>query len=355
MLELAASLLPVLRAGEPVAVVTVTGVHRSAPRGPGSAMAVLRDGTVIGSISGGCVEGDAVLLATETLLTGRAQSASLGFDDATAHAAGLACGGRVDVIVHRIDPGDEAARTALADAADDRSTRVGIVTTGADAGRILPDAGSARDRDSHMLEAAYGADDVFVVVHEPRPRLVVAGAGEHAIALARVASAAGFTVAVVDVWDRLVTRERFPTADALVVDLPAVHLERLVGDNPASAAVCVLSHDERVDVPALAEALRLRVGFVGAMGARGTVAHRAALLADAGVDAADIARIHSPLGLDLGGSAPEATAVSVLAEIVAARHGGSGLPLRETRGPLHAARAAACTPLLPSPSGVTSA
>jgi len=151
-----------------------------------------------------------------------------------------------------------------------------------------------------------------------------------------VAAAAGFAVTVCDVWETLVTRERFPAAVELIVGLPHEHLARLdasvVDDR---TAVCVLTHDERLDVPALAAALALPVGFVGAMGARGTVAHRTALLREAGVTDADIARVRSPLGLDLGGASPDETAISVLAEIVAARHGGSGLALSARSGPLH--------------------
>ncbi len=335
MLELAAALLPALDAGEPVAVVTVTGVARSAPRGPGAAMAVRTDGSVVGSISGGCVEGDAVLLATAVIATGRAATASFGFSDDAAHAAGLACGGSVDVVVHRIDPDDAVARRAWGTPAD-RTARVGIVLNGPAAGRLIdPDELASSAAETGMLSQAYDGGDVFVVVRPPQPRLVVVGAGEHAMALCRIAAAAGFSVAVCDVWERLVTAERFPAADRLVVGTAADVLDDLLGPEPADAAVCVLSHDERVDVPALAAAVRAGAGFVGAMGARGTVAHRRALLAAAGLTAAELDGIRTPLGLDLGGSSPEATALSVLAEITAARHGGSGLPLRTLSGPLH--------------------
>jgi xanthine dehydrogenase accessory factor len=342
MLELAAALLPVLRAGEPVAVVTVTRVARSAPRGPGAAMAVLRDGSVIGSISGGCVEGDAVLLATQVLATGRAVTASLGFSDDAAHAAGLACGGSVDVIVHRIDPTDAVAAAALEIPAD-RTARIGITLGSGSAGRLLGDGDLPHTaQTTGIIRSSRDEADVFLVVRDPRPRLVIVGTGEHAIALARVASAAGFAVSVCDVWERLATPERFPTAERLVVGMPHEHLADLVGEAPGSATLCVLSHDARVDVPALAEALRLGVGFVGAMGARGTVRHRATLLAENGLPAEEIARIHAPLGLDLGGSSPEETAIAVLAEIVASRHRGSGRPLRELSGPLHADSSQSC-------------
>lgn len=318
MLELADQLLPELRAGRAAAVVTVARVARSAPRGAGAAMAVLRDGRVIGSISGGCVEGDAVLLASGVLARGGAVTATLGFSDDAAHAAGLACGGSVEVVVHRVDPDDREAVAALESAAAGHRTRIGIVVSGPDAGR-----------------ATAPGPDVLVIAHEPRPRLVVVGAGEHAMALARVASAAGFSVAVCDVWERLVTPERFPGAHRLVVGDPVDALPALIGDDAASAAVCVLTHDERVDVPTLAAALRLGPGFVGAMGARGTVARRRELLAEAGLDREAIDRLRSPLGLDLGGSSPEDTAIAVLAEIVAARRGGTARSLRDTDGPIH--------------------
>ena len=334
MLEIASALLAVLRGGEPVAVVTVVRVTRSAPRGVGTAMALTRGGDVIGSISGGCVEGDAILLATDVLATGRARTADLGFSDDAAHAAGLACGGSVAVVVHRIEPTDAAAIAALVSAADDEPTAVGLVSSGPHAGRIVELAGADALDDTRMLENAYDGCDVLAVVHRPRPALVIVGAGDHAMALSRVGSAAGFAVTVCDVWERLVTAERFPTADHRVVGLPSDELRELVSD-PARAAVCVLTHDERVDVPAIAAALRLGVGFVGAMGARSTVAHRARLLRESGVADSEIARLHSPLGLDLGGASPAETAVAVLAEIVAARHGAPGSSLRDGDGPLH--------------------
>jgi xanthine dehydrogenase accessory factor len=142
---------------------------------------------------------------------------------------------------------------------------------------------------------------------------------------------------VCDVWAVMATPERFPEAREVVVALPHEYLASI---DPATldarTAICVLTHDERLDVPAIATALRLPVGFVGAMGARTTVAHRERLLREAGIADVSLARLHSPLGLDLGGSSPDETAVSVLAEIVASRHGGSGLPLGEGEGPLHA-------------------
>ncbi|WES63720.1 XdhC family protein [Microbacter sp. GSS18] len=351
MLELARDLLPLVRAGTPVATVIVTHVARSAPRGAGAAMAVTSDAAVIGSISGGCVESDAVSLALRAIATGGGHTARFGFTDADAHAAGLACGGQVDVLARALDAGDPLVMRALEDAAADRPAVLALVATGPRAGAALDpaalragmDAPGRADldralalRESIALPAAHDGADVLVISHAPRPRLIILGAGEHAAALCRVGAAAGFAVTVCDAWDALVTRERFPEADRLVVGMPHEHLATLADDElDARTAVCVLTHDERLDIPALRQALSMPVGFVGAMGARRTVAHRSELLRSAGVDDVDLARLHSPLGLDLAGSSPDETALSVLAEIVSSRHGGTGLPLRERTGPLH--------------------
>lgn len=340
MLELARDLLPVLRRGESVAVVTVTRVARSAPRGVGASMAVTRDGAVIGSISGGCVEGESVALALAVLASGEARTAKFGFSDDAAHAVGLACGGSVEVLAYRLAPTDAAAMAALEAAAADRALtltvdaggRVDLVT--AEPGLATPLGQCVAYRESRLLP---GPPPILVLSAAPRPRLIVLGAGEHAAALTRVAAAAGWRVSVCDVWPLLATAERFPDADEVVAALPDEYLASLDPSTlDARAAVCVLTHDERVDVPAIAKALALPVGFVGAMGARSTVAHRLRMLRERGLDDVTLARLHSPLGLDLGGASPEETALSVLAEIVASRHGGSGAPLRERTGPLHA-------------------
>lgn len=348
MLELAADLLPRLRAGEPVAVVTVSRVARSAPRGLGASMAVTADGSVIGSISGGCVEGEAVALALAVLATGEPRAAHFGFSDEQAYAAGLACGGAVEVLSYRLDPGDHAAVHSLELASADIPVTVGIPLAGPQQGAILrAGVGQPAAIDEGLSSAAVLAEsavfagpdgDVLALSRAPRPRLIILGAGDHAAALSRLGAASGFAVTVCDPWGLLLTRERFPGA-TLVEDIPHAFLDALAADpgsTDARTAICVLTHDERLDVPAIHTALGMDVGFVGAMGARATVERRAEMLRAAGVSPADLARLHSPLGLDLGGRSPGETALSVLAEIVAARFGGTGGPLRDSRGPLHA-------------------
>ncbi|MFT4306739.1 MAG: XdhC family protein, partial [Microbacterium sp.] len=340
MLDLAADLLPLLHAGETVAIVTVARVARSAPRGAGAAMAVTRTARVIGAISGGCVESEAVSLALAALARSRGSVSRLGFSDERAFAAGLACGGSIDAVISVVGPGDEVALAALERAASGRAAAVGIRLSGPGTGEIVdpavvPGAAAVLARGETTTVSA-GASEVLLVCAAPPPRLILLGAGEHAAALCRVGAAAGFAVTVCDVWELLTTRERFPDAERLVTGIPHEYLRTQDADDlDARTAICVLTHDVRLDVPAIAAALRMPVGFVGAMGARSTVARRVELLREAGVSDDELAALHSPLGLDLGGSSPEHTALAVLAEIVATAHGGSGRPLRDGRGLLH--------------------
>ena len=349
MLDVAHELLLHLRSGEPLAVVTVTRVIRSAPRGVGASLAVAPDSRVIGSVSGGCIDGDALLLGLGAL-DGRVRVAAFGFgatndpDDLDAKPAGLACAGGVDVIAYRLDPNDDALLATLEDADAGRAAVLGVITTGVEAGRLVH-----RDELSRLVEfdpdpetggrlhvGVADGEDLLVLAQAARPRLLILGAGEHAGALCRLAAATGYAVTVCDPWPLLVTEDRFPEADRLVVAIPHEYLAELdPGDIDARTAVLVLTHDERLDVPAIHAALRLPIGFVGAMGARSTVARRAELLRAAGADDALIAKLHSPVGLDLGGRGAEDTALSVLAEIAAVRRGGSGRPLRERNGPVH--------------------
>ena len=325
MLDLAADLMPRLRAGERIAVVTVTRVSRSAPRGVGASMAVTVAGEVIGSISGGCVEEDAVMLALRALSTNSGLTAHFGFTDADAHAAGLACGGAIDVVAYPLSIDDAVAIEALEAALRDEPVAVGLAIADGSVplGRIVPFTVDRHD------------DSILTLSYAPRPRLVILGASDYAAALCRAAAVAGFAVTVCDGWGLLVTPERFPHADELVVQLPHEYLRSTAARLDPRTAICVLTHDERHDVPALREALRLPVAFVGALGARRTVARRAQLLRDQGITDDELARLHSPLGLDIGAETPDETAISILAEIIAARRQGTGTPLRELTSPIH--------------------
>ena len=182
---------------------------------------------------------------------------------------------------------------------------------------------------------------VFVESFAPPPRMLVFGAVDFTAALVKVAKVLGYRVTVCDAREVFATRSRFPQADEVVVDWPDRLLGRVGGSLTARDAVCVLTHDAKFDVPALVAALATDVGYVGAMGSRRTHADRVARLGEAGVDAAGLARIRAPIGLDIGARTPEETAVSICAEIISQRTGrGAALPLTSTDGPIHKEAAA---------------
>lgn len=184
-------------------------------------------------------------------------------------------------------------------------------------------------------EAGQDTVAVFVESFGPAPRMLVFGAMDFTAALVRVAKVLGYRVTVCDPRPVFATEVRFPEADEVVVRWPHELLEELEGDLGSSDAVCVLTHDARFDVPALQVALRSSVGYVGALGSRRTHARRRQLLADAGVEEADLERVRAPIGLDLGARSPEETAVAICAEIIATRTGRSAGPLSQSDGPIH--------------------
>jgi xanthine dehydrogenase accessory factor len=337
MLEIAARLLARLDAGATLAVATVVGVEGSAPRALGTSMAW--DGQqVVGSLAGGCVEGAVLDVADRVLDDGCTRTVELGVGDPDGLVAGLACGGRVRLHLARLAPGDPAT-AALRAAAAGRAVGVALVLDGA--------AGPVRDRLGRAVAArvATGSPglveiscdgvrvEVFVDVVAAPARFVVVGATEEAAALAAAAGALGYAVTVVDPRPTFATAARFPGADVRVA-WPPTYLAAAGLDE--RSVVCLLSHDDRFDAETLAVALRSPAGYVGAMGSRATHARRTAALRALAVDDPTVARLHSPIGLDLGASTPAETAVAILAEVVAARTGRSGTSLRSLTGPLHA-------------------
>ena len=357
-------------AGERFALATVTSTSRSAPRPAGAALALHPDGRIVGSVSGGCVEGAVVEVATEVLRTGAPQRCRYGITDADAMAVGLTCGGTIEVLVRAVGEapplGDlRALVTADAPAAlatvvehADRPDLVGAaVVVGPDgtSGDLAGDDGDRTGLDAAVVRAARaaiaagatgvrrlgGAGEelgldvgVLVEVFTPRPRMIVVGAADHADAVVRIGRFLGFHVTVCDPRARFATEARFPDADLVVADWPHRVIEG--ADLDARAAICVLTHDPKVDVPALRAALTGSAGYVGAMGSRRTHADRVERLRATGLDAAALERLRSPIGLDLGGRTPEETAVAVAAELLQLRSGATGLPLRDLDGPLHA-------------------
>jgi xanthine dehydrogenase accessory factor len=357
--------------GEPVGVGTVVGTWRSAPRQPGALMLVGPGGDVVGSVSGGCVEGAVYELAGEVLATGTPQLQRYGVSDDDAFEVGLACGGILDVFVERVDrEGFPELGQVAADIEAGRPVAVATLVAHPDPGRVgarlvvRPDSasqgtlGSQRadevvTEDVRGLLAAgrsegltYGPDGerrgegmrVFVSSHAPRPRMIVFGAIDFASALARMGAFLGFRVTVCDARPVFATRTRFPDADEVVVMWPHKYLaaERDAGRIDDRTVLAVLTHDPKFDVPVLEVALRLpQVAYVGAMGSRRTHDDRLRRLREAGLDEAELARLSSPIGLDLGSRTPEETAVSIAAEMVQLQWGGSGQRLGDVDGPLH--------------------
>jgi xanthine dehydrogenase accessory factor len=344
-------------AGIDVALATVVSTRRSAPRPPGAKMAVSRTGDISGAVSGGCVEGAVVTVADQVLSGETPQLLDFGIADEEAWEVGLPCGGEITVWVSRFDG---APQRAFAEAAR-RDERAALVTclagehagtamlVHADGGRMgtlgdpaLDDeaAGVAEElmwTGASELRTA-GDQQLFVDVTAPAPRLVVIGAVDWAVSLCEVARAAGWRPYVIDPRARFARPERFPAAEQVVAAWPAEAIEQIGGIDRATA-IAALTHDPKLDDAALLLALRSDASYIGAMGSRvAQEARRERLLAE-GVSDADLGRISAPIGLDLGAHSAGETAVSIMGEIVALRHGRTGGRLAHARGRIHAAAA----------------
>ncbi|MFC9843249.1 XdhC family protein [Streptomyces sp. NPDC060223] len=442
MLDLADELKRWAEEGRDFAVATVVSVGGSAPRGPGAALAVDGEGTVIGSVSGGCVEGAVYELCVQALQDGHPVLERFGYSDEDAFAVGLTCGGVIDVLVTPVRagaPDGKMLAAALSAAARREAVAVARVVRGPaellggallvhadgshdgrlggsvglreggastsyeggastsyeggastsyeggastsyhggpegpydggpegsydggpegsyDGGLGGPPTGDdglpAVDRTAlaearAMLDSGRtgtveisedgsscpGGVTLFVETRVPPPRMIVFGAVDFAAALVRAGRFLGYHVTVCDARPVFATRLRFPEADEIVVDWPHRYLRSTRTDG--RTVLCVLTHDAKFDIPLLETALRLPVAFVGAMGSRRTHQDRDRRLREVGLTDAELARLRSPIGLDLGARTPEETALSIAAEIVAARRGGTGVPLTGSGMPIH--------------------
>jgi xanthine dehydrogenase accessory factor len=364
MLELAAPIGRRLADGHALAVATVVNVVGSAPRAAGATMFVDDAGTVVGSVSGGCVEG-AVVEACEGVLVGGAPTVvRFGISDDEAMRIGLSCGGDIDVLVRRVRPGRAGAdySSALDRAGSGCAAAVATVVSGPEpliglglgelTDELLASVGAAElsveriaaERDARLAVGRSGtlefpcADtqvDIFFDVAVAPARMIIFGAVDFSAALADAAKLLGYRVTVCDARALFATPERFPSADEVVVEWPDSYLERTEIDS--RTVLAVLTHDAKFDIPLLRLALELPVAFVGAMGSRRTHERRVAALREEGVTDEALGRLHSPFGLDLGASSPQETAVSMLAEVIASRTGRAGDPLRAVSGPIHRA------------------
>ena len=327
-------------------------------------MAVDVGGEAVGSVSGGCVEGALYDLAGQVLADQAAVLETYGISDDEAFAVGLTCGGVLDVLVQPVGPRERPVLGGLLDrvAADEPVALATVVAGPARLGAVLAvtptdtvgtlgteglDVAVSADARGMLAQGTTGTrhygprgerrvDDVavFVQAFAPPPRMLVFGATDFAGAVARAGAFLGYRVTVCDARPVFATARRFPEAHEVVCAWPHRYLSGTAVDE--RTVICVLTHDPKFDVPLLEVALRSPAAYVGAMGSRRTHDDRLAKLRVTGVPETALSRLRSPIGLDLGARTPEETAVSIAAEIVRERWGGSGRPLGETSGAIHA-------------------
>jgi xanthine dehydrogenase accessory factor len=349
--------------GARFAVATVVQTWKSAPRQPGAAMAVSEHGDVLGSVSGGCVEGAVYELAREVLESGAARLETYGVSDGDAIEVGLTCGGIIDIFVQpmgaqrypelgdvleAIDQGKPVAVASIIAGATEVGAHLivwpdrtdgSLGATGLDVAVIEQAQGMLRHGTTGVIRLGANGEQrmeevsVFVQSFAPPPRMLVFGAIDFAVAVARIGKFLGYHVTVCDARPVFATAKRFPDVDELVVKWPHKYLEEI--DVDEHTVICVLTHDPKFDVPLLERALQTPAGYIGAMGSRRTHEDRLQRLRDIGVTDAALKRLSSPIGLDLGARTPEETAVAIAAEIVALQWGGSGRRLAELDLAIH--------------------
>ncbi len=318
MRDVLAELIEWSAAGEDIALATVVETWGSSPRPLGSKMAVTRSGKMAGSVSNGCIEGAVFEEAQKVLKSGQPKIAAFGVADDVAFEVGLACGGHIEVFVEALGPVQRQLIDKLR--ADEPATmRTNLVS-----GEAELIAGSPRGS-----ELAHRDGDWFVEPFRRPAHLIIVGAIHIAIPLHRLAKVMGYRVTVVDARAKFATKERFPEADELVVAWPDEALAKMTLDG--SAYVVILTHDPKFDLPALRSVLGKEVGYIGAIGSRKTNANRFDALRSEGYTEEQLGKVHGPIGLDLGSRGAEETALGILAEITAARFGGSGSSMRQVK------------------------
>ena len=327
--------------GERIAIATVIQTWGSAPRPAGSAMALTAGGKIAGSVSGGCVEVAVVESGLRSLSTGRPERLRFGVSDETAWGVGLACGGTIELFVEPLrDQTLDAIRTAIREG---RTAAIATIVAGTEGtlGRrlVVSDDGSVTGDLADGFDAAVVAEarealgqglprrleptserpaEIFIDVLRLPPRLVVVGAVHIAIPLVAFAKTLGYRTVVIDPREAFGNAERFPNVDRIVSAWPDRALQEIGVD--AASAVVVLTHDPKLDDPAVATALRSPAFYVGALGSRRTQEKRRQRLLEAGLDEKTLSRLHAPIGLPIGGRSPEEIALSIMAQIVATRN-----------------------------------
>jgi xanthine dehydrogenase accessory factor len=327
--------------GKPFGRGVVTSVWGSAPRPEGSSMLASSDGTIAGSVSGGCVESATALEIEAAIRQGTPKLVTFGVSDERAWEVGLACGGTIKVFVEpRVNPqvlqaaggrGGEVVASIIAgeglgesarlmeNGEFDGKLRVRLPTDtlrGAALAALGREASASKD-----FESEEGPVTIFFEVFPKQPRLIIFGAGQIAVALVPLAKALGYQTIVADGRKTFLDAERFPGADELILAWPEEAFERIGLDS--TCYICLLSHDPKFDEPALRIALRSAATYVGAIGSKKTQAARRERLREIGLTEEQIGRLHGPIGLDLGGRQPAETALAILAEMTAVRYGGT--------------------------------
>lgn len=354
---------PWFNSGEPFALATVTRTWSSAPYPVGAAMAVSQSGEVIGSVSGGCVEGAIHETALEVLKTGQPQSVTYGVSDENAFAVGLTCGGTIELFIRIVDQENfphfqviygaikEQKPIAIATLIDGSGALgahiifdneniygtlnvAGLDHSAVEDGRDLLSQGKTRTvtlgaSGEPMVEEV----SIFIESYAPAPKMILFGAIGFAAAVARIGKFLGYHVTVCDARALFATKKRFPEADEVVVEWPHRYLPTVEIDE--RTVICVLTHDPKFDVPVLEIALRTNAGYVGAMGSRRTHEDRLHRLREIGMTESELARLRSPIGLDIGSRTPEEIAVSIAAEIISDLTGANRQPLSEGKNSIH--------------------
>ena len=305
-------------AGEEVALATVVETWGSSPRPLGSKMAVTRSGKMAGSVSNGCIEGAVFEEAQKVLKSGEPKIAAFGVADDVAFEVGLACGGHIEVFVQPLDAVQKKL-IGMLEKDVSATLRTNLVTGESQLVEGTPPGSELARRDG----------DWFIEPFRRPAHLVIVGAIHIAIPLHRLAKVMGYRVTVIDARAKFATRERFPEADELLVAWPDEGLDKLTLDR--ATYVVILTHDPKFDLPALRAVLKRDVGYIGAIGSRKTNQNRFDKLRQEGFTEVEIARVHGPIGLDLGSRGAEETALGILAQITAERFGGSGSSMKEAK------------------------
>jgi len=351
------------KSGEPFALATVTRTWSSVPRPVGSAMAISESGEVVGSVSGGCVEGEVFEVGRELLRSGHSKRVTYGVSDENAYAVGLTCGGTIElfiqcinsnsfpefeVVVNAVRQGKPIAIATLIEGTDSVGSHLifngnevhGTLNSAKLEHSVVADGRGLLDRGETRVvkfgpngERRMDQVSVLIESYTAPAKLIVFGATDFAVAVVRIGKFLGYRVIVCDARGLFVTEKRFPEADEIVIAWPHKYLPTVEVDS--RTAICVLTHDPKFDVPVLEIALRTKAGYVGAMGSRRTHDDRLRRLREAGLSEVELSRLRSPIGLDLGARTTEETAISIAAEMISDLVGGTNEALSKRRDPIH--------------------